>query len=67
MIYVYALPRALPQYRDSRIAGEVIYPTHTTRVPQGSLPNQFIPDLGTLIRRLAAKSPPARAPSLDEC
>ena len=67
MIYQYALPLALPQYRDVRIGGEVIYPTHTVRVPRGALPNQFIEDLGALIRRLAADVPPQRVPSAQEC
>ena len=33
MIYMYALPRALPRYQDVRIAGEIVYPTRTVRVP----------------------------------
>ena len=36
MIYVYALPKALPQYRDSRIAGEVIYPPTPPGSPRAS-------------------------------
>ena len=67
MIYQYALPRALPQYRNVRIGGEVICPTHTVRIPRGALPNQFIEDLGSLIRRLAADTPPQRTPSYAEC
>ena len=45
MIYLYAVPRALAQYRDVRLAGEVVYPTRTVQVPRGSLHNQFIRDL----------------------
>ena len=67
MIYQYALPLALPQYRNVRIGGEVIYPTHTVRVPRGALPSQFIEELGSLIRRLAADTPPRRVPSAQEC
>ena len=67
MIYQYAIPRALPQYRLARLAGEVVYPTHTVRVPRGALPNQFIHNLGSLIRRLAADQPPARIPARQEC
>ena len=67
MIYQYALPLALPQYRNVRIGGEVIYPTHTVRVPRGALPRQFTEELGTLIRRLAANAPPKRVPSTQEC
>ncbi len=67
MIYQYALPLALPQYRNVRFGGEVIYPTHTVRIPRGALPNQFNEDLGRLIRRLAADTPPRRVPSGPEC
>ena len=67
MIYQYALPLALPQYRNVRIGGEVIYPTHTVRVPRGALPGHFIEELGALIRRLATDAPPKRVPSVQEC
>ena len=67
MIYIYALPRALPQYQHAKLAGEIDYPTRTVRVPRGSLHTQLIKDLGSLIRRLAADKPPARVPSRQEC
>ena len=55
MIYMYALPRALPQYRDARLAGEIIYPTRRFQVPKGSVHNQFIHDLGDLYRAAVAE------------
>ena len=67
MIYQYALPLALPRYRNVRIGGEVVYPNHTVRIPRGALPGQFIEVLGSLIRRLAADTPPQRVPSGQEC
>ena len=67
MIYMYAVPRALPQYRAVRLAGEVVYPTHTVQVPRGGLQSQFIQDLGALIRRLADKRPATQVPSPQEC
>ena len=67
MIYIYALPRALPQYQHAKLSGEVIYPTRTVRVPMGSLHTQFKKDLGVLIRRIAADEPAARVPSEHEC
>ena len=67
MIYQYALPLALPQYRNVRIGGEVVYPTHTVRIPGGALPNQFIEGLEALIRRLASDTPPKTVPSPQEC
>ena len=66
MIYMYAVPRALPQYRDVRLAGEVVYPTRTVKIPRGGLDIQFIQDLGALIRRLAAETPANRVPSPQE-
>ncbi len=67
MIYQYALPLALPQYRNARIGSQVIYPTHAVRIPRGAMPGQFIGELASLIRRLAADAPPKRVPSAQEC
>ena len=67
MIYKFAIPRALPQYEDVSIAGEVAYPARTVRVPMGALPNQFIEQLGSLIRRLGSDTPAQRVPSPQEC
>ena len=41
MIYQYALPLALPRYRNLPVSGEVVYPTHTVRIPQGAVRGQF--------------------------
>ena len=67
MIYQWALPKALPQYKHARLAGEVVYPNHIARVPKGALPSQFIDQLASTIRRIAAYTPPTRVPSLQEC
>ena len=67
MIYQWALPRALPQYQHARLAGEVVYRDHIKRVPRGALPGQFIEQLGSTIRRIAADTPPKRVPSAQEC
>ena len=67
MTYMYALPRALPEYRDANLAGEIVYGTHTERVPQGGIDQGFIRNLGSLIRRIAAPEPPLRVPSAQEC
>ena len=67
MTYMYALPRAMPEYRDANFAGEIVYRTHTERVTQGSIDQGFVRNLGGLIRRIAAPEPPARVPSAHEC
>ena len=67
MTYLYALPKAFLEFRDARISGEIVYPTHIARVPKGAPPGQFIDSLGSTIRRIAAEQPPKRVPSAQEC
>ena len=67
MIYMYALPRALPQYQGARFAGEVVYPDRTVQVPRGCLHTGFIKDLESLIRRFAANQSSRQLPSEQEC
>ena len=63
MIYLYAIPRALEQYRNLKIRGQVTYQDHTVRMPAEAVDDQFIRNLSALIRRLAAEKPATRVPS----
>ena len=67
MIYLYAIPRALERYRTLKLRGQATYQDHTVRIPAEAVDDQFIQNLGALIRRLAADKPPARVPSRQEC
>ena len=67
MIYMYALPRTLPQYRNVRLAGEIAYPTHTVEVPEVGRQGEFARNFASLIRRLASDTPPEKTPSAREC
>ena len=67
MIYMYALPQVDPEFKDARLTGEIVYPDHAQRVPQGSIDQGFVHDLTTLIRRIAEPEPPHRVPSAAEC
>ena len=67
MIYLYAIPMALEQYRNLKLSGQVTYRDHTVRVPAEAADDQFIQNLGTLIRRLAADKPTVLVPSRQEC
>ncbi len=67
MIYLYAIPRALERYRTLKLRGQATYLDHTVRIPAEAVDDQFIQNLGALIRRLAADKPPARVPSRPEC
>ena len=66
-IYMYALPRAIPQYKDAKLAGEIVYNDRTDRVPQGGIDQSFVRNLSELIRRIAAPDPPRLVPSAQEC
>ena len=67
MIHLYAIPRALERYRTLKLRGQVTYGDHTIRIPAEAVDDQFILNLGALIRRLAADKPPTRVPSAQEC
>ena len=67
MIYLYAIPRALEQYQNLKLRGQATYGDHTIQVPVEAVDDQFIQNLGALIRRLAADKPPVRVPSRQEC
>ena len=67
MIYLYAIPRALERYRTLKLRGQATYLDHTVRIPAEAVDDQFIRNLGTLIRRLAAEQQAARVPSAQEC
>ncbi len=67
MIYLYAVPKALRSYRETKLNGQVTYQGHTVRVPAEAVDEKFIQNLGTLIRRLSAHEPARRVPSPQEC
>ena len=63
MTYMYALPMALPEYRDYKFAGEIVYNDRTDRVPQGGIDQSFVRNLSEIIRRIAAPDPPGSFPA----
>ena len=67
MIYLYAIPRALEHYRSLKLRGQATYQDHTVRIPAEAMDDQFVQNLGALIRRLAAERPAKRVPSPQEC
>ena len=67
MIYQYAVPRALEEYRRMEFRGHVIYPDSNVAVPVSGVDRKFIDRLGNLIRRLADETPGRRVPSTSEC
>ena len=68
MIYQYAVPKALEQYRGIEFRGHVIYPDgKNVGIPASGVDRKFIDWLGSLIRRLADENPARRVPSASEC
>ena len=66
-IYMYALPKALEQFRGVEFRGHVIYPDANVQIPASGIDGKFVERLGALIRRLAAETPARRVPSTQEC
>ncbi len=67
MVYMYAVPRALQQYRGILFDGKVVYPDHEVVVPNNKIDATFVDNLAGLIRRVANSSPARKVPSLREC
>ena len=67
MIYPYAVPKALEKYRNAKLRGQVTYRDHTVRIPAEAVDDQFVQNLGALIRRLSADKPARRIPGPQEC
>ena len=67
MIYLYAVPKSLEQYRNAKLRGQVTYRDHTVRVEADDVNEKFVQNLGSLIRRIASDKPARRVPSLQEC
>ena len=67
LTYMYAVPRAIPEYKGMEFRGHVIYPDGNVQIPVSGLDQRFIDRLGSLIRRLADETPARRVPSAPEC
>jgi hypothetical protein len=67
MIYMWAVPRALPKYQGQRFDGLVVYPDHEVRIPAEAVDTVFVDNLAGLIKRVSADTPARRVPSAGEC
>ena len=64
---MYAVPKALSQYKGVEFDGRVIYPDHEEYVPATALDDTFVENFSSLIQRLALKQPARKVPSRLEC
>ena len=67
MLYMWALPLALPQYRGMAFDGKVAYRAHAVEIPASAIDARFIERMVSLIGRLAAPESPVKVPSSWEC
>ena len=67
MLYMYALPKALPQYRGITFEGKVVYPDHEESIPDTAIDDVFTDNLSNMIQRMASSDPARRVPSAIEC
>ena len=67
MVYQYAVPLALREYRGVELRGQVVCPDSQVGIPASAVDEKFILDLGRLITRLASETPARRVPSAQEC
>ena len=67
MLYMYAVPRALGQYKGIAFDGHVAYSDHSIDIPASAVDDQFVGNLALLIRRIASPEPGRRVPSRREC
>ena len=67
LIYMYAVPKALPEYNGMEFRGHIIYPDGNVQIPASGVDGKFVERLGSLIQRLADETPARRVPSASEC
>jgi len=68
MIYLYCLPRCFNQYKNIKLEGCLVYyPNTRIEVSQSIIDERFIDHLNYWLNILDADTPPAKAPSENEC
>ena len=67
MVYMWAIPRVLSQYKGVAFDGKVVYRGHVVNIPAVAVDERFIDNLTQLIRRVGSLEPARKVPSPSEC
>ena len=67
MVYLYAVSRAMRQYRGVNLAGSIAYGDHEVDIPAAAVDETFIRNLSDLVLRLSGPEPARPVPSPREC
>ncbi len=67
MLYQYAVPKAMEQYKGLKFAGQVAYANHAVDIPAEAVNEEFVRSMSSLVQRLGAETPARKIPSAGEC
>ncbi len=67
MIYMWALPKAIPAFKDVTFHGKVVYKTGYSIITPEEVDTLFIKMVSDLMKQICAEDEPRKAPSFSEC
>ena len=67
MVYMYAVPKVLRQFKGVEFNGKVVYNDHEVSIPAEAINETFVANLGDLVKRIASAVPARKVPSAMEC
>jgi hypothetical protein len=67
MLYNYAVPKVLKQYKGKKTDGKVVYNDREVVIPATVVNEVFVNNVASLIKRLASSEAPAKIANNVEC
>jgi hypothetical protein len=69
LIYMWAIPKAFPEWQDIRFSGLVAYKAEVERfvIPPGAVDSNFVGKVAAQIKRLASPLPARKVPGPTNC
>ena len=67
MLYMFAVPKALGQYKGVTFDGKIVYNDHEVNIRAPAVDETFVRNVTDLIKRLASDTPARKVPSAIEC
>lgn len=67
MLYMWALPLAVPAFKEVRFSGRVQYRARYTLITPDEVNAEFRSRVGELMRQVCGPTPPHKAPAFREC
>ena len=67
MLYMWAVPQAMPRYRGVTFNGKIVYKDHEVTIPNLAIDSAFVANVVSLVERIADIKPARKVPSPMEC